>query len=67
MVTTDLNNLCLLFLSIAGLESYWPNAVDYISKCVSPAVDTVYEKIETIGRWFYDRNRKIRLPGISEI
>ena len=48
MVTTDLNNLCLLFLSIAGLESYWPFDVDFISKCVSPAVDTVCEKIETI-------------------
>jgi hypothetical protein len=50
MVTTCLNNLCLLFLSIAGLESYWPIAVDYISKRVSPAVDTVCEKIETIWR-----------------
>jgi hypothetical protein len=38
MVTTCLNNLCLLFLSIAGLESYWPIAVDYISKRVSPTV-----------------------------
>jgi hypothetical protein len=67
IVTTNLNNICLLFLSIAGLERYWPIAVDYISKRVSPAVDTVYGKIETIWRWFYDRNRKIRLPGISEI
>jgi hypothetical protein len=50
MVTTHLNTLCLLFLSIAGLGSYWPIAVDYISKRVSPAVDTVCEKIETIWR-----------------
>ncbi len=38
MVTTNLNTLCLVFFSIAGLESYWPIAVDYISKRVSPAV-----------------------------
>jgi hypothetical protein len=56
-----------IFISIAGLESYWPFDVDFISKCVSPAIDIMCKKIETIWRWFYDRNRKIRLFGISGI
>jgi len=30
-----------IFISIAGLESYWPFDVDFISKCVSPAIDNV--------------------------
>ena len=48
------NNIfkCSLFIIFiySRIRKYWPIAVDYISKCVSPAVDTVCEKIEIIWR-----------------